>query len=215
MTATMKETAIGEATIEGTQDKPYSKISFLEKVNRATEDKARWLYTFNGYADGIYEQSKNAYIDVAQKNKIGSFATLWPWISTPTNTTIIEISKREKDGKLPETAEAAAKLDPTMLLSYQWHTINIPLKNVLFQNNQWFDVLDKVYESIDTYMQQYKTSIGENEWKNIHDFVIKTLQEKNYLKAELSDTAKKTTWSIAGSLRDLFSWFFGPKENNN
>lgn len=211
----MKEMPIGDASIEGTQDKPYSKTSFLEKINRKTEDKARWLYTFSGYTNGIYESGKNSYIDVAQKNKIGAFANLWPGSSTPTNTTIIEISKREKDGKLPENAESAAKLDPTMLLSYQWHTIIIPLKNILFQSNQWFDVLDKVYETIDTYMQQYKAAIGEDDSKNIHDFVIKTLQEKNYLKAELSDTAKKTTWGIAGSIRDLFSWFFGAKENNN
>lgn len=205
--AAIRDMPTGSASIDWMEDKPYSKTSFLEKINRNTEDKICWLYTFNGYAESIYEQDKKSYVDVAQKNMTGSFVTLWPWSSTPTNTAILEISKREKDGRMPETNESANKLNPTMLLSYKWHTITIPLENVLFQNNQWFDVLDKTYESINTYIQKYET-IEETEGKEIHDFVIKTLQEKNYLTAKLGEKAKKTIWGMSGKLMNTLKWLF-------
>lgn len=212
--AALRETPTWDSHIEWSAEKPYAKTSFLSHINRDTEDKPRWLYTFSGYVDGIYEQAEQSYVNVAQKNTTGSFVPLWPGMSTPTNSPIIEISKREKSGKMPKDNESADKLDPSILISYKWHTITIPLENVLFQSNQWFDVLDKIYKDIETHTKKYET-IGEEEGKEIHDFVIKILQEKKYLKAKLGEKAKKTTWSMSGRLLDVFKWLLGSNTERN
>jgi len=180
---------------EWSPDNPYSKESFLKKMSRETEDKSRWLYTFGDYAKSIYKEGETSYIDVAQKNMIGHFVALWPGSAThtPDDTAIIEISKREKDGTMPDTMEASNKLEPTMMVSYKWQTITIPLENPCFQNNQWFDVLNKVYDDISKHLKKYET-IGEEQKNKIREFVIQTLKEKNYLKAPLEKSLSPIQW---------------------
>jgi len=211
----MEKSLLQNQTTLWLQDNPYSKSKFLSQINKDTAQKKDGLYWLSGYiSSGIYQTE--GYLDIAQKNDNGSFSPLWPGISTHPNMPILEISKRNKDGSLPKNKEEADKLDPSIILWYQWQTIIIALEQVQFSWRDWFDMLKKIYPILSDNLMAYK------EWFNwsdditakIKDSVLTIMQQKNYIKAPLSKQTKKSIGWWKKNIMQVFNQIFGGKERN-
>lgn len=191
MSTTIKNMPTGDARIEWMEDKPYSKISFLEKISKDTPEKKKWLYTFSWYIQDIY-WSGNEYLDVAQKNDSWLFAPLGPGQAFHGKWIIMEISKRTSNWHLPKTADEANALDPSIVLNYAGHTYTIQLPAKI-ESSKWFELLDNTHDNI----AKKCDALDEEKKKDptiIKDIVIQTLQEKNYLKAHLEKSLAPINW---------------------
>jgi hypothetical protein len=204
----LKTMPAGDPHIEGMEDKPYTKTSFLERINKDTPEKQQWLYTLSGYVQNIYGTSTE-YLDVAQKTSAGQFMLLWPGMSTPWSHIGLEISKRKEWWELPKTEQEAADLKPSVVLTRDGHTFYVSLPEQI-PWLEWFAILNKIYPIIQEKLKQYP-ALDESHGSIINDMIIQTLQEANHLKAALGEKAQKTTWGISGRLLDILKWLFGPK----
>lgn len=202
----------GDTDIVWGENKPYDKTAFLERINKDTPEKKQGLYTLAGYIDGTYGSGKE-YLDVAQKNMTNQFVPLWPSMSTQGKHTIIEISKRKPWWELPKTMQESQSLKPSFVVSRDGLTFYTELPGNI-DGSKWFDILNKTYPTIEKKLQDYDP-LDVSHADTVANIVMLTLQEAWYIKANLGEKAKKTTWGIAGRLKDVFGWLFASKENNN
>ncbi len=197
------------------EDYPYSKEDFWKHIQKKTAEKKDGLYTLSGYISPDIYDTEWSYLDVAQKNDNGTFAPLWPSQSVHAKEPVIEISKRDSNGKLPKNKDAADKLDPSMVIGYQWATIIVPLSDLSFTWRDWFAVLKKIYPIVSEYLSNNKSLFdwSDNNNKNaVQNYIIKTMQEHNYIKAPLNQQTEKTIWWWKKRMYDVFTQLFGEKE---
>ncbi len=212
---TMEKPWLRNQTTLWLQDNPYSKSDFLSKINKETSQKKDGLYWFSGYiSSGIYQTE--GYLDIAEKNENGMFSPLWIGHSTHPNKPILEISKRNKDGSLPKTQKEADKLDPSVVIWYQWQTIVISLWQVQFSWRDWFDVIKNIYPILSDHMMKHKDLFDWSDESKviIKDFVTTLMQQNNYIKAPLGQKTEKALWWWRNRLYDVLGQFFGGKEGN-
>lgn len=187
------------------ETQPYDKIQLLQKLGKNTFEKNKWCYTFAGYGKDIYG-SWTEYIDVAQKSDSWIFAILGPGQSLQSKWLTMEISKRNDKWSLPKNMQESIQLNPSIVLNYAGHTHTIQLPEQINWNT-WFELLDKTYGAI----SEKCAALDETKQKDpavIKNIVIQTLQEKNYLKAQVGEEVKKTTWRVSGRLLDVLKWLF-------
>lgn len=183
-----------------TQETIYNKADFLKHINKNKDA----FYTFSWYIDNVYGEW-NAYLQTAQFNPNGSFATLAPNQSEQSSSLIVEISKRTSDWYLPITKEEATNCDPYMVIWYKWISFFIALPNIQCTDNERMDINTYLYPKLEEYLQPF-IKIEKSYHENITAFILTTLEKWKFIKLSTDGSKRKLIKNTISNLFGTLMW---------
>jgi hypothetical protein len=190
---------------------PYKERNELIKTMSDTQH--RW-HCFCWYVEDIVGYGKwSRYAHIAQIGWASDAKTLcsilWPGTSCQSPEMILEISKRQKAGTMPQTEQEAAWLVPSIVINYAGQTHMIALDQDIEGKNR-HNILNDSYAMIKEKLQALPVA-QQTDATIVKDIVIRVLRERKHLRVAL----KKSLPSIKGRRRRLLQLFWLNKKSED